>query len=482
MNDRLFTLPGWLFAVTACVLLLASHESAFSAEQQAGQWRLATFSADVTPPLGHTLFTGGFKPASAVESPLEARGFVLVPPSESDDKAIVVCSVDWSEIRNDAYDAWRDALAEAAGTERQRVLVCAIHQHDTPLADLSAQRVLEEAGSSYQVIDRKFHAEALAGVVAALESGLAEARKVTHFGVGQAKVERISSNRRYVLEDGSVHYNRGSATKNLSAQRAPEGDIDPWLRSLSFWDGDQAVCVLSTYATHPMSYYRTGKIDADFPGIARRKRQAEDEMVFQIYASGCSGNVTAGKYNDGNPANRQPLAERLYQGMVDAWAATERHPMSADGITFRRARLRLEPRVTDGFSITELRQRIADKDSARDHCMAALGLSWHKYADDPQHRIDVPVVDFGPAALLLLPAEMYVEYQLYASEVAGPDRTVITMGYGECGPGYIPIERAWSEKDSNLGDWCWVAPGMEARIKAAIREALGLLSPTKPAP
>ena len=34
------------------------------------------------------------------------------------------------------------------------------------------------------------------------------------------------------------------------------------------------------------------------------------------------------------------------------------------------------------------------------------------------------------------------------------------------------IERAWAEKDGNLGDWCWVAPGSEARMKAAIEAAL----------
>jgi hypothetical protein len=48
------------------------------------------------------------------------------------------------------------------------------------------------------------------------------------------------------------------------------------------------------------------------------------------------------------------------------------------------------------------------------------------------------VIDFGPAALALLPAESYVEYQLLAQKVR-PDDFVLTAGYGECGPGYIPI-------------------------------------------
>ena len=48
-----------------------------------------------------------------------------------------------------------------------------------------------------------------------------------------------------------------------------------------------------------MSYYGKGGVSADFLGLARKRRQADDPKVFQIYASGCSGNVTAGKYNDG---------------------------------------------------------------------------------------------------------------------------------------------------------------------------------------
>ena len=456
--------------------MLAPGFSALTNAQSPEGWRLGTFAVDVTPPVGHLLFTGGFQKAKGVTSRLEARGFVLLPPKSGSGEAakpFVVCSFDWGEIRNDAYDSLRDELAKAAGTIRERVMVCSIHQHDTPLADLTAEKFLVDAGSGHRSISVEFFADVRQRLASAVEAALEKAGPVTHYGVGKGKVERIASNRRYVLEDGSVHYNRGSATKNLSAQRAPEGDIDPWLRTLSFWNRDQAVCALSVYATHPMSFYRTAKVDADFPGLARRKRQADEPAVFQIYASGCSGNVTAGKYNDGNQANRQPLADRLYQGMVDAWSATERQALSADAVVFRNAKLRLEPRVTDGYSIEDLTRRINEKTGARDQCMAALGLSWHAHADDPEHRIDVPAIDFGEAALLLLPGEMYVEYQLYANEIGGEDKTVITLGYGECGPGYIPIERAWQEKDANLGDWCWVAKGMEPMIKAAIREALG---------
>jgi hypothetical protein len=49
---------------------------------------------------------------------------------------------------------------------------------------------------------------------------------------------------------------------------------------------------------------------------------------------------------------------------------------------------------------------------------------------------------------------------------------VVTAGYGEGATGYIPTEQHFAEHDNNLADWCWVAPGCESKMKAAIRAAL----------
>ena len=52
-----------------------------------------------------------------------------------------------------------------------------------------------------------------------------------------------------------------------------------------------------------------------------------------MYASGCSGNVTAGKYNDGDPANRVVLGDRLRTAMAAAWKATKTAPVKE--VSFR---------------------------------------------------------------------------------------------------------------------------------------------------
>ena len=198
------------------------------------------------------------------------------------------------------------------------------------------------------------------------------------------------------------------------------------------------------------------------------RRQADDAKVFQLYFSGCSGNVTAGKYNDGNADNRPVLADRIYQAMVAAWKNTKRHPLKQ--LSFTATPVRLEPRDTPGFTVADLTKKLADP-KPFNQCLAALGLSWRKRAD-AGHKLVIPVLNLGAAQWVLMPGESYVEYQLLAQQLR-PDSFVVVSGYGECATGYVPTEKAVEEGDSNLHDWCWVAPGAEKALTAALGKALG---------
>jgi hypothetical protein len=430
--------------------------------------RLGTFSVDVTPPLGHPLMGGGIAPAQKIDDPLYAHGFVWL----GDGKPIVLVAIDWCEIRNDAYERWREVLARAADTNKERVLVAALHQHDAPIADLTAQKLLEEHKAKGSICDLAFHERSVQRVAKALKDALKQPRRITHLGIGQAKVEQVASNRRYLGGDGKPRFDRMSASRDAAIRAAEEGLIDPWLKTLSFWDDDEPVLALSAYATHPMSYYGRGGVSADFVGLARKRRQSDDPKVLQIYVSGCSGNVTAGKYNDGAEANRPVLAERMYRAMAQAWKDSKRLPLPP--LQFRSAKLRLEPREGAGFTIGDLEKRLAGDARPFGQCLAALGLSWRQRADVGA-TIDVPVLDWGPAVLLLLPAEAYVEFQLAAQQMRLGD-FVVVAGYGECAPGYIPTEKHVQEQDPNLRDWNWVAPGSESRMLQAMKRVL-----TKPA-
>ena len=447
------------FVTTCAALAFAGHSHA-----DESTFRLSTFSAEVTPPLKHPLMGGGIAPAAKIDDPLFVLGVVL----HGGDKPLLLAAVDWCELRNDAYDRWREILATGAATTPERVLLSCVHQHDTPIADLEAQRLLDRAKAQGAICDLAFHEKAVQAVGKAVREGVKTSRSITHVGIGAAKVEKVASNRRVLLDDGKVSFGRMSATRDEKLRDRPEGTVDPFLKTLSFWDGEEPVAALSCYATHPMSFYGRGGVSSDFVGLARKRRQADDAKIFQLYFSGCSGNITAGKYNDGNADNRPVLAERIYQAMVAAWKNTKRHPLKQ--LSFTSTPVRLEPRDTPGFTVADLTKKLADP-KPFNQCLAALGLSWRKRAD-AGHKLVIPVLDLGAAQWVLMPGESYVEYQLLAQQLR-PDSFVVVSGYGECATGYVPTEKAVEEGDSNLHDWCWVAPGAEKALTAALGKALG---------
>jgi hypothetical protein len=260
-----------------------------------------------------------------------------------------------------------------------------------------------------------------------------------------------------------------SRSTKPEAIAADEGLIDPWLKTLSFWDDDTPLAAVSFYAVHPMSHYGAGEVSADFPGLARRMRQMEVSGVKQIYVSGCSGNVVAGKYNTGAPEYRAVLAERLHAAMLAAWNDTKR--FAVDSFEFHVTPLPLQPRTGPGYSLTELESQLTPTNKPFQQCLAAMGLSWRKRVAAGR-PIQIPLIDFGAAKLLLLPGESYVEFQL-AAQSARPDCFVCVAGYGDGATGYVPTDKHFAERDGNLADWCWVAPGSEARMLEVIRKTLG---------
>ncbi len=397
---------------------------------------LATFARDVTPPLGHPLCGGWIEPVRAVDDSLRALGVVLLGMGEP----IVLCAVDWCGIRNDAHLLWRQALAKATHTVPEKVAVQCVHPHDAPFADVEGERLLEAVPGAPPSLDLKFFHRVVQQTAEAAKASLVHTVPFTHIGIGQAKVERVASNRRVLGFDGKVKYWRGSSTKEKETRDQPEGLIDPWLKTLSFWHKERPLVALHHYATHPMSYYGQGHVSSDFCGLARQKRQEDDPQVRQIYFTGCAGNIAAGKYNDGNPANRPVLRDRVYQAMKAAWKATERHPVT--GWDWRVEPVKLPARVEKSFGAEESRKMLENaKESKARRGNAAFQLSWLKRLDLP---IELTCLDLGKALILHLPGEPFVEYQLKAQELR-KDAFVCVAGYGDDGPGYIPPAKAYFE-------------------------------------
>jgi hypothetical protein len=432
------------------------------------EFRVATFEADITIPIGHACMGGGVADAKQILDPLFAKGFVLLGAGEP----IVIVALDLCQCNNDSYDRWRAGLAAAAGTRAERVMLATVHQHDAPICDLAAQQLLDQHGLQGWNCDPAFHEQAVQNTAAAVARSLKSTHRVTHVGIGEGRVEHLASNRRVVRPDGKITWERGSTSGDIF--EAPDGEIDPWLKTISFWDDDQPVLAWSCYAIHPMSYYGKGMVSADFPGLARDRRQQDDPNVFQIYFTGCGGDTTAGKYNTGALTNRPVLADRLYRGMVAAWKATKRQPLHR--IEYRVANLTLSARDTGEFTLAAMRTTLSNTNATRwKRITAALGLSWRQRVAEGR-PMAVPCVDLntGAAQFVILPAESFVGYQLAAQRLRTKS-FVMVAGFGEGAPGYLPTDECW--RDGYADDYCWVSPPTEQPILKALAEAMA--TPTR---
>lgn len=471
LRSRVASRPGcvplWL---TVAVLLFGTVLSAVvtrdgAADERAADapaYSLATFSADVTPPAGSPLCGGLVKPVAGVTEPLQALGVVVFGAGDP----IVLCAVDWCEIRNRDHVVWREQLAKAAGTTPDRVAVQSLHQHNAPIADTLSDHLLRDVPSPLDVHDSEWMLEVLAGVAKAVHEAADGRQPLTHIALGETTVAEVASNRRVMGPDGKVQAVRTSATKDANVRAAPEGTIDSRLKTISFWNGEQKLAVLHYYAIHPMSYYGDGIVSSDFVGIARERRTAEDRVP-HIYFTGCGGNVTAGKYNDGNPENRPILANRMFEAMKAAETSARKTPVGRIAWQTKPVVLPLSDMVRQEELLNVVRDPQAP---ASKRITTAFRLTYHQYAS-AETPIVFSCLHLGDAVRVVhLPGEPFIEYQLFAQET-GKGKFVAVAGYGDGGCGYIPLEKSFAEGGYEPTQ-SYAAPASETVVRKTIAELL----------
>lgn len=427
MKNILKNSPGYLFIFLLLFLFaFSTAEGQKATLTPSSGLRVATFDVNATPPQD---FMMAYNPvARSYDMNLRAKGIILLGAGQP----IVLLALDWIGVANAGQDAFKKALAEAAGTTPQRVAVHSLHPHDAPRG--------EEVNG--------FVSEVIKSAAEAAKASLSSALPVTHISMGEAQVYKIASNRRIMGPDGKVKVNRMSSCKDSLLRAEPEGLIDPMISVIGLWNGDKPVAVLSFYATHPQSYYRLGIPNPDFPGIARFYRQLEVPDALFIHFTGAAGNVAAGKYNDGSHEMRGILAQRLADGMRRAYDAGKRQPISAREVSWG-----IEP-VTLIPDTTRKSQR---------------SLTFIKRWKEGK-QIDIECLSLGKARILFMPGELFVEYQLAAKKMR-PDLFVTMAAYGEGCTGYIPTAKAFPEEGYEVGA-SGVTPQAEPVLMDAMKKLL----------
>jgi len=446
----------------AMAILFSGSLGVFGAANQ--PLRVATFDIDATPPLGNMM---AYDPVVRLDAmTLRCRGVVLLGQAEP----IVLCAVDRLGIANEAHDEFRASLAKAAGTTPERVAVHTLHQHDAPTCDFTAERLLKEAKARHLGrLDGDFCRATLAKAAAAVKASLPLAKPVTDCGWGVAEVKRVASNRRILGPDGKVRAVRYTSCADPKLRAEPEGVIDPELSMLTFWNGDTPLAVLSYYACHPQSYYRVGIPSPDFPGIARFMRQQSVSSALHVHFNGAGGNIGAGKYNDGSHKNRVVLAQRLADGMKQAFDSTHKFTVQPSDLRWSVVPVALP--LAKHLDEAKLKADLA-KGSVPPLAVPAAERLAFMQRSRSGHKTELTQLAIGDVRVLHMPGELFVEYQLAAKRMR-PKLNVAMAAYGDYGPFYIGTERAYFEggyetqpRSSNVG------PEVETVLMNGIRKLL----------
>lgn len=421
--------------------------------------KLAAFQVDCTPPAGFRICFGDNDAATGVRDPLLLRGFVL----EADGNRYVVASLDYCALMNSAHDLLIRDLARALDIPESRVVVHCIHQHDTPLINFEIEPLL-----NIETYPKDWWREVTHRCADAARTSLGSQVDIACVGHAELRLHGYASNRRVMGADGKVKGVRYSRCDNPELRNAPVGIIDPMLRTVAFKDtADHIVASMSFYASHPQVSNERHLYSADAPGEAMRLVTEQHRNGLHAFFTGAGGNVTAGKYSspDDLEGNLLTFGKRLADGVSHNLDAMQWTP--ASGVEWR----------TDSFPFPA---RAMDPDAMRAVCadpeatmyqklISAVLLSSREY--EKNRNYPMTLLSVGNARILLLPGELFVEYQLFAQSVV-PDNFLALAANCSNNFLYLPLAKHLDEGGYETTSFCWCSQDFEQHFKTTVTNLL----------
>ena len=369
-------------------------------------------------------------------------------------------------MHNESYDFLRQSIGKAAGVDGSHVALHCLHQHTAPAMSTAAQRLQLEESDPRRVASAEYLISVADKLAAAIKQSCDRWLPVTQLGTGKAMVERVASSRRIELPDGTIQ-GRSSSTQEAKLHHMEEGLIDPWVRTISLENSEGAVTHVHYYASHPQSSYGDGRTSYDVPGIVRNRLE-NSSGVFQLYVTGCGGDIAFGKYNNGSREARDHLTDRLQAGIANSIASLQRQPVAL--LKWSVTNIRFPLRQDDAFSEEPNRKILLDPDLAEGkRRKVAIALAWIERVQAMQ-PVELSCLTLGHIRMLHLPGEPFVQFQLAAQSMQ-PDDFVCVAGYGDCGMGYIGGDRIFTDQGGYEQTYAFAGPSEQLMLQA-IRELL----------
>jgi hypothetical protein len=437
-------------AIFALAMTIANHTANETAQPplQAG---LA--EVEITPPIGYRM-DGYFteRLSTGVKDPLMAKALVF---QQGDTKvALVVC-----DLLGVPQTLTREVRARAAartGIAAANIAVTATHTHTGPLFSGERARIFSELATA------KYGADPLARInyVETLRDRLVEVIVAANAAVSPATVEfvaaredRVSFNRRYRLNDGTVATNPGISNPRVVG---PAGPIDPDLPFLLISkprmntdetriSGEQTpVGALTVFAMHLDTVGGT-EYSADYAGqLANGLRREFGDRFISMFGTGTCGNINHIDVSGTRRYSARLIGDQL---AVSVLSMRQREPIANVALATASGRVTLPLRKVSDTQVTAARSnapRIGTSELpflTQVETVTTLDLATRGATLDAEVQVFRLNRDM---AIVLLPGEIFVELGL-AIKQASPFKHTVVIELSNDNPAYIPTEKAFTE-------------------------------------
>lgn len=437
------------------VLLLLFFIPSYSQNAPAGRLRAGAAKVDITPKESDLLVSTDF-----IRDHLFARAIVV------DDGATcaVLVGLDLGGASNQIVDDATSRASQSTGCPAQNFLISATHTHSSNTGGLGGRGAPTA----------KTVADAIVEAAKSAKSKLAPAR----VGYGTTKVD--------------LNVNRDLFNRELEWRQEPnpEGPSDKTLAVVEFVGNDYVpIGVYMNYAMHPINFYLSGVISADFPGEASRYvEDLFDNHTVAIFTQGASGDQNPRDFHSptmfmgsraaltqghgpfiqtvGSPA--PPPDQASPRGFNAQQAGAERKAIPAENLdAYKKAIARtgeyvhMLGEVIGSSAVRVMRESIQPTDTARIWagqqnftCPGRVRLDAENparenvfpgYKEGADVNLKVGVLRIGEINLASVNGEIYSQVAMRLKAESPASKTiVVTLANGSANSGYIYSDEAYS--------------------------------------
>jgi neutral ceramidase len=429
-----------LVTTVSAMLLVAA--SARSQQVDAGRLRAGAHKVDITPNVSELQVS-----TDSIRDHLFARAIVV----NDGGTCAVLVGIDLGAASNQIVDDAIGRAATATDCPAQNFIVSATHTHSSHTHGLG-----QGAPTARSVAD-----------------AIVEAATVAKKRLAPARVG-------YATTQIDLNVNRDLFNRKLEWRQEPnpDGPSDKTLAVVEFLGADNVpIGVYMNYAMHPINFYLSGVISADFPGEASRYvEDLFDGRTVAVFSQGASGDQNPRDFRSPTlfMSQRSALTERrrsLTQtaaGFNPQRASSERQAIPGESLDAYKKALartgdyvRMLGAVIGSSAVRVMRESTQPTDTAGIRaaqeivtCPGRVRLDadnparenvFPGYKDGPDITLKVGLLRIGDIHFVTVNGEVYSQIATRLKSEAPASRTiVVTLANGFASSGYIYSDAAYS--------------------------------------